>query len=171
MQQSYLAVSAAADISMSPSINGLTGGIGTGSTSWTVITDNAAGYTLSARATTSPAMQGVSASFSDYGPKEAEPDYSWSVASSAAEFGFSPEGGDVVQRYKDDGGACNTGSGETADKCWDGFDTTGKTMAEGLSNHPEGIETTVKVQAESGTSFILPSGDYSATIVVTALPL
>lgn len=169
----YLALTAAADITMSPAISGLTGGTGTGSTSWTATTDNPAGYTMTINATTNPAMQSGANSFANYTPATSDPDYSWSIASTDSEFGFTPEGTDVYSRFKDNGSsACNTGVLDTVDKCWDSLTTSTKTIAQRASgNHPSGTLTTVKVQAESGTSHIQPNGNYSATIQITLLSL
>ena len=89
---------------MTPAIPGITGGTATGEATWTVITDNPAGYSLSVKASTSPAMKGQAQgdSFADYTPvNPAVPDYNWSVADSSAEFGFTPEGSDIVSKYKE----------------------------------------------------------------------
>lgn len=171
MQETYLALSSPSDVTMN-SISGLTGGTGTGSAAWTVTTDNAAGYSLSIRSTTSPALQSGGDSFANYAPVSSDPDYSWSIATSASEFGFSPEGSDIVSRFKDNGSACNTGSLDTSDKCWDGFSTSDVVMSQRTSaNHPGGTTTTVKLQSEIGTSKIQTSGNYSAEIVVTVVAL
>lgn len=166
----YLSITAASDITMS-SFNGLTGGTGNGSTVWTVVTDNPAGYTLTLEATTNPALKSAGSQFANYTPAGADPDYTWSVASVDSEFGFTPEGVDVFSRFLDNGSSCNTGTSETADKCWDSATTTPKTIAErSTGNHPSGTTTTVKVKAESGSSHIQPDGNYSSTLIVTLLP-
>lgn len=171
-QSVYLSITAGADISMSPSIGGITGGSGTGSTSWTVTTDNLAGYTLSVRSGTNPALQSSPFSFANYTPASSDPDYNWSVAAADSEFGFTPEGTDVFSRFKDNGSSCNTGSSDTADRCWDSLTTSDKIIAQRTSgNHPSGVTTTMKVKAEVGTSHIQPNGTYTTTIEVTALPL
>lgn len=175
MQEVYLSISAPEDVSMSPSIGGVTGGTGNGSASWTVITDDPAGYSLTIKASTSPAMMSntvAGESFANYTPAGADPDFSWSVASADSEFGFSPEGSDIVQKYKDNGSACNAGSGDTSDKCWDSLSTSIKSIAGSSSaNHPSGAVTTVKFRAESGSSHIQVNGVYTATTTVTAIAL
>jgi hypothetical protein len=171
-QAVYLAISSASDVSMNPSISGISGGTGTGSTVWTVTTDNAAGYQLTIRADTTPALRSATSQFEDYTPAGADPDYNWSIAANTSEYGFTPEGSDIVQRFKDNGSACNTGSGNTADRCWDKLTTSDVLIAErSTGNHPSGTTTTVKMQAEAGNNHIQPSGTYEATIIVTALPL
>lgn len=166
----YLSITSASDISMS-SFSGLTGGTGNGSTVWTVTTDNPAGYTLTIAASTNPALTSAGSQFDNYTPTTSDPDYTWSVPSSAGEFGFTPEGVDIYSRFLDNGSSCNTGSSDTADKCWDSATTTPKTIAyRTTGNHPSGTTTTVKVRAESGSSHIQPDGAYSATLQVTLLP-
>jgi len=171
MQEGYIAISSPADVTMTPAIGGVSGGTGNGSTSWTVITDNPAGYTLSIKASTSPAMQSGANSFADYTPATAgTPDYSWSVASADSEFGFNPEGADIIQKFKDNGTNCNVGTNDTADKCWYNFSTSDENIARSsTSNHPAGTATTVKFRAESGPSHLQVEGTYQATIIATAI--
>ncbi len=171
-QLTYLAISSGSDVSMSPAIAGVSGGSGNGSTSWTVTTDNPAGYSLSVKASTNPALQSLGGTFADYTTAGADPDFSWSVAAADSEYGFTPEGVDIIQKYKDNGSACNTGSSDTVDKCWDKLTTTDKQIASRANgNHPSGTLTTLKMQAEVGSSHIQPNGTYDATITVTAIAL
>lgn len=171
-QLTYLAISSGSDVSMSPAIAGVSGGAGTGSTNWTVTTDNPAGYSLTIKADTNPALQSPGSSFADYTTSGANPDFTWTVASADSEYGFTPEGTDIIQRYKDNGSACNTGSGDTTDKCWDKLTTSDQQIAARANgNHPSGTTTTVKMQAEVGSSHIQPNGTYEAIITVTAVAL
>lgn len=171
-QATYISITAAGSVSMSPSISGVSGGTGSGSMSWTVVTDSAAGYALNIHSTTTPAMRSAGSSFADYTPAGSDPDFTWSVASTDSEFGFTPEGADVISRFKDNGSICNSGSSNTTDKCWDAITTSDTLIAQSSAgNHPSGTLTTVKVQAESGTTHIQPNGSYTATIVATAVPL
>lgn len=172
-QLTYLAISSGSDVSMSPAIAGVSGGAGTGSTVWTVTTDNPAGYSLLIKASTNPALQSIGSSFADYTTAGAAPDYSWTVASADSEYGFTPEGVDIIQRYLDNGSSCNAVAGsDTADKCWDKLTTSDQEIARRANgNHPSGTTTTVKMQAEVGSAHIQPNGTYSATITVTAVAL
>ncbi len=171
-QVTYISITAESDVAMTPSIGGVSGGTGSGSMSWTVTTDSAAGYSMSINSTTTPSLRSVSSSFADYTPAGSDPDYNWSIATTDSEFGFSPEGADIVSRYKDNGSACNTGALDTVGRCWDPLVTTDTLIAQSSAgNHPSGTLTTVKIQAESGTSHIQPNGSYTATVLVTALPL
>ncbi len=168
---STISISSPSDVTMSPSIAGVTGGTGNGSAVWTVITDNPAGYKLDIKASTNPALKYNSYSFADYTPSGGDPDYSWSIDSADSEFGFTPEGSDIVAKYKDNGSdTCATGSDMTADKCWMGFSTSDETISQsGSGNSPTGTETTVKIRAQSGSAHLQAAGDYTATITVTAV--
>lgn len=171
-QQIYMAISSPSDVNMSPNISGVSGGTGDGQASWTVTTDNPSGYEMTIEASTSPALEDGAENFADYTTGGPNPTYDWTVASSDSEFGFTPEGVDVNSRYLDDGvSACNTGSSNTVDKCWDSLDTVGKIIATRISsNHTSGTSTTVKFRAEVGANKIQPNGTYTATVTVTVLP-
>lgn len=174
MQEIYIAITAASDVVMSPAIPGISGGIGNGQTSWTVTTDDPAGYSLSIKASSSPALVFGSYSFADYVPGgDPAPDFDWSVGASASEFGFTPEGSHINVKFKDDGvDTCNTGSTDTADACWYYLSTSSENIAGSSSgNHPSGTLTTVKFRAESGASHVQQEGTYTATSSVTAIAL
>ncbi|MEI6057376.1 MAG: hypothetical protein WCQ60_00185 [bacterium] len=172
MFQTYLSLSSQGNISM-PSIGGITGGVSTSSLSWTVTTDDAAGYGLYIQASSSPALRASSgASFADYTPSGSAPDLTWSILSSASAFGFTPQGSDIIARYKDNGSVCNSGSSDTAYACWDGLSTTQKLISQSVaSNQPSGTQTSVILQAQIGSAKIQDSGAYQATITVTAVAL
>jgi len=167
----YISITSPTDINMDP-INGLIGGTSTSSIDWTVTTNSNAGYSATVKAATSPALTAVLDTFDDYTPVGSDPDFSWSIANTTAAFGYSVSGADIVDRFKDNGSACNIGTGDTAEKCWDGFSTTPKTILQTTSaNAPSGTVTTLELRAESGTNKILTADDYSATITVTAVAL
>jgi len=172
MQEVYLAITAAADVTLSPSIEGTTAGTATGSTTITVTTDGVAGYELYINASSSPALVSGANSFADYTPAGASPDFTFSIGASDSEFGFSPEGADITQEYKDDGAACNTGSSDANDRCWNGLSTTNELIAERSSgNHPSGAEITLEFRAENGASHIQTAGTYTATTTLTLIAL
>jgi hypothetical protein len=171
MQESYISISNPSDLNMTP-IGGINGEASEGTMSWQVVTDNSAGYSLNIKSNTSPALTSGTDYFSDYTPSGANPDYNFSINPSTSAFGFSPEGIDTSARYKDNGAACNTGTGETTGKCWDGLSTTAKTIAEKMTNNqPTGSTVTVRFRAESGANHIQPAGNYTAPIIVTAVTL
>lgn len=173
MDDSSISITSPSNVAME-AVNGFSGGISNGSTTWRVTTDNSTGYSLSIKAADSPAMLGqLNGSFiPDYVPATSAPDFTFSVGSAAAAFAYTPEGSDIVQRYQDNGTACNVGSGATTDACWDGFTTSNvEVAASSLANMPSGTDTTIKYRVGIGATRFLDSGVYEATIVVTATTL
>lgn len=176
MQEVYLAMTTPANVLMSESIGGLTGGSATGSTAVRVTTDGLAGYQITIEAESDPAMirSGGSGSIADYDPG-GTPSFTFDVAADEAAFGFSPEGADIATAFVDDGGVCNySGAGETdtSDRCWDGLTMSPAVIAQAYgANHPDGVTTTIKFQVEVGADANQLSGTYVATTTVTALPL
>lgn len=171
MLESYISLSvSSSSVQMLPNISGLAGGTATGTFFATVITDNPGGYSLYVNASTSPALKSGSDSFADYTPG-ANPDFSWSVLDTASEFGFTPEGADIVQKFKDNGSdTCATSTSDTADSCWYNFSTSNETISRLYSsNHPSGTQTAIKLKAQSGTSNVQAPGTYQAVITTTAI--
>jgi hypothetical protein len=172
MQEVYIALSSPSDVVMSPSIPGVTGGTANGSTTVTVTTDSPSGYSLSIASENSPAMQKGSDAIADYTPAGGDPDFTFGVGAADAFFGYSPEGADVVSRFKDDGASCNTGSLDTASACWDGLTQGGEIIASHSgANHPDGATTTVLFRVGIGSSVVQAPGTYVATTTLTAVPL
>lgn len=171
MQEVYIAISGAANVALSPSIPGVTGGTSNGSTTVTVTTDSRSGYRLSIAASQSPAMQKSGDSIADYTPA-GDPDFAFTTGAADAHFGYTPEGADIVQRFKDNGSTCNVGSQESELACWDGLSTTDVIIASNTNaNHPLGATTTVNFRVGVGGSVIQAPGIYTATTTLTALPL
>lgn len=173
MQEVYLALSVSGNVSLSPTIPGVSGGNAYGSTTVTVTTDSLSGYNLTIQAENSPAMQSSTNTIADYVPAGSDPDFNFTVGSADAYFGFSPEGPDIVDRYKDDGVVCNTPRGsDTNDRCWDGLSTTPVTISSSPdSNHPNGTNTVIEFQVGIGGAVVQPVGVYIATTTVTATVL
>lgn len=172
-----ISITSPSNVSMSPAIPGMTGSGGapsTGQAEWTVITNNNTGFSMTLIASSSPAMQGNSQgdSFADYTPATANvPDYSWSIAASAAEFGYSVEpatAADTAQIFLDNGSACNTGTGQVANKCWLNASTTAVTIINRTSEtSSSGQAEVIKFQVEQGASAFKVEDTYTATTTVT----
>jgi hypothetical protein len=160
---------------MSPAIGGVTGGTSNGSTTFTVTTDDPAGYTANIQASSSPALVNTASSsnaFADYSPSGSAPDFSFGITATASAFAFSPQGTDADQRFKNNTSICNSGTNSTAQTCWDGLSTVTKTIAGRTSNNtPTGTQTTLYFRAASGTNHIQVNGVYVATTTLTVLPL
>lgn len=176
MLESYLTVSAPNDIALTPSIPGVSGGTATGEITWTVIADGSAGFSVDLSASTDPAMilsGDPTYYFDDYTPSAGGvPDYNWSIGAGDAEFGFTVEpetAEDAVQKFLDNGvDSCNTGSTQTAGKCW--FDFNG-TADISIINRPsrtdnDGEDELISFQGQSSAK-LLKDGDYTATITTT----
>jgi hypothetical protein len=170
MQETYLAISVPGNVSLAPDIPSTGGGIANGSATWTVTTDNAAGYSMTIAASTSPALASGGDSFANYTPLGGAPDFTFSVPAASSEFGFTPEGGDIATRYQDSGGICNIAGGDTASACWDPLTTTPVTIASRVTaNHTAGTATTIRFRAESGASNTQPAGSYTALATLTVV--
>lgn len=173
MQSVFISMAGGANVSLSPSIPGLSGGTSNGSTTVTVTTDSAGGYTLTIAASQSPAMQKDGDTIADYVPA-GDPDYTFTTGAADSHLGFSPEGVDVVQRFLDDAvSACNEPAGvDTHLTCWEGLSTSAETIAQSTGpNQPDGATTSVFYRVGIGGSVVQPPGTYTATTTLTALPL
>ncbi len=171
MQEVYISMSDADPVVMDE-IGGITGGVSNGTTSVVVTTDSPSGYSLTVKAENSPAMQKGGDTIPDYSPLASpDPDMSFLVSATTTHFGFSPSGDDIVDRFRDNGSFCDTGSNDTPLTCWDGLSTTDISIAEGVTNHPNGATTTLHFRVAVGSESPLIAGDYIATTTLTALPL
>lgn len=172
MQEVYLALTAPANVSMSPAIGGVTGGTANGFTSFTATTDSLSGYQVTITASSSPALQSGSNTIADYVPTGAVPDFTFSTDTTDAHFGFTTEGTAIPARFKDTGaGVCGAGTGDVTLACWDGLSTTPIVVAEeSSSNHPVGTETTLRFRTGIGSFVTQAPGTYVATTTLTLLP-
>jgi len=172
MQAVFISMTAVSPVEMNPNIGGISGGDSNGSTSVSVLTDSPSGYQLTISAEGNPAMQKESDFIADYVPVAfPNPDMSFITGASDVHFGFSPQGSDVVARWRNDTSFCNVGSNSTAMTCWDGLSTSEQLIAQGLANHPSGATTTLYFKVGIGGGTAVPAGDYYATTTLTALPL
>lgn len=171
MQEIYLSLQVTGDVTMSPSLPGVTGGTANGSTTFTVLTDNPAGYQLTLEAENNPAMQFGVYSIANY-DAGAGADFSFAVGDGEAFFGFTPEGVDIPQVFLDDGGICGVDTLDTNFACWVGASTSAQVIAQGSgANHPSGATTTVHFRVGLGSNAGVIAGVYTATTTVTVLPL
>lgn len=172
MQQVFLSITTPTNVVLTPDIGGITGGVANGSTSVTVLTDSGSGYSLTIKAATSPALQKAGDTIADYVPVvNPNPDFAFITNPNDVHFGFSPAGVDIVNRFKDNGIACNIGSGETTLACWAGLSTSETLIASGAANHPGGTVTELYFRVGVGGGVVVPAGAYFATTTLTALPL
>ncbi len=168
-EPSYISLTSPTGTVLAPAISGLSGGTATGTATFLLSTNNASGYSLKVVADNSPALISGGNSFSDYPLADTStPDFDWSISNTSSAFGFSVFGDNVVQRFLDDGGDCNTGSGHTDGKCWSPFSTSEITLGQSASANTDNATTTMQFRAESGANHLQPAGTYTATLTITA---
>ena len=179
---SEITITAPSNVTMTPAIYGITGNLGapaSGSTSFTVKTNNATGFNLTVHSSTNPALSTGSYYFNDYTTLGAVPDFSWqSPAASSATFGFSVgasgvNGSDAVLDFiaMSGLGLCGVMPGDPNDTehCFRGFEgTTPITIVNRSTNTGSaGVTETLAFRAESNAAFLVQD-TYAATITVTA---
>jgi len=178
MQEVSLALTSASDIVMT-SLS-LTQNSSVGSTTWTVITDNSAGYSATVYATVSDVCGdrdggGATDALCDLSTTESFADISvskhqWDVSNEYA-FGYSAYGDDVTGHGTDTN--CIAGANvPSSSLLWQGFhSTTAYQIASSTERtEPTGTVTTMCVATEQDTVFA-PSGTYYATTTITVLTL
>ncbi len=169
----------AADVTMSASIPGITGGVANGSTQVRILTNDAAGYTMTISASGTPAMQGNTqgGSIPDYTPGTAGiPDYVHAVAANTAEFAYTVSAsttGDLALKFRDSGSACNTGSSDTGGfaSCWYGLSSTAtSTITRSSWTAVSGSTSTIffRTLVNSNPNPTIPEDIYVATTTLTA---
>lgn len=172
--QFYLALTTVDKVSLTPFIFGVTGGTARGSAQVLVKTNSPGGYTLMARASGTPALIASTTGDFFYNYRTASagvPDLEWNINSASSSFGFTVDGSDIVQKYRDDGIDCNqTTDIGSPDTCWSELSATDETVAYGSTYNHEtgGTITTMSFRAESGTANVQPPGLYEAYVTVTA---
>jgi hypothetical protein len=177
MEGASISITSPANVTLTPNISGLTGGNAYGTSTWTVITNNNTGFNMTLKASSSPALQGNTQgdSFANYTlTGTTTPEYTWSVAVSAAEFGYTVEPAsttDAVQDFLDNGASlCGTGSSQTSYTCWLEASTTAKTIINrSTETNAAGQAESVGFRAQSGSSAFKIQDTYTATTTATAV--
>lgn len=172
------------DVSMSPSIAGLTGGTGNGATSFVILSNSLAGYTVDLSFSTTTAMHGNASStavINNYTPASAGvPDYTFAIGGSGTpgEFAYTvtasetPATAGIDQSFLNDSAACNTGSTSSAGNCWLNPSTTPERIITRSAPTGYGTATTTlsfRVALPSNPNPIIPGDTYTATATLTAL--
>jgi hypothetical protein len=167
------------DVTMSPTLGGLTGGTANGSTQVIVRTSNITGYNLTLEASSSLGMIGIT-NPANYIPAytpsvEGVPDYDFTTAVGTARFGYSVEASttaDLAQIFRNNGSVCNDASGgDVADHCWLNSSTTPVTIVNrSTQTTASGATTTINFRVEfNGTpSPVIPDDTYISTTTITA---
>jgi hypothetical protein len=167
---SGITISDGAAVTMAPHI-GVSANGSIGSSSWTVVTNGADGYTLAVKASASPALVSGGNSFADYTETAAGTPELWSVGSGAKEFGYSAYGTDTATGTWGTSASCGAAGVPAAAQKYVGFLITDKIIATRAITTPiAGIATTICFAAEQDTVFAA-AGTYTATITGTAVTL
>jgi len=160
-----ISITAASDITLTPL--SLTQSSAVGSTTWSVTTNNPAGYTLTVNASAAPALSdsGTGEAFTDYTEAVAGVKETWSV-SNGYEFGFSGLGLHV-SGYGTDTDCIDAENVPSTGLLWEGFNGTTQIELASSTSVASGVSTSICVATEQDT-LLAPSGSYSATITATA---
>ena len=163
-----ITISDSPNVTMSRSVD-ITADTATASSTWTVVTNDTDGYTLTVQTSTDPAMQSGGDTIADYSASTPE---AWVVASGNAQFGFSAFGTDVpTGTWGSNQSACSTGDDPAlANRLYRGFASTTpiQIASSNATTTPSGTPSTVCYGVEqNGTQ--IPSGTYTATVTATAL--
>jgi hypothetical protein len=174
-------LTAPSDVTMSPTIAGITGGTANGGTQVVVYTNDSAGYNMTLTASSSAGMIGESQGGTIPALSSTTagvPDYNFdasTIAANTARFAYTVEASttaDLDQSFLDNGTLCNTGSADVELKCWLNASTTpemivnrnGETTASGAT-------TTIRFRVVVRASPVpaLPEDFYTATTTLTAV--
>jgi hypothetical protein len=167
----------ASNVTMDGSIGGLTGGTSNGQTQVIILTNNSTGFTVTIKASSSPAMQGNSkgGTITDYTPtSNVVPDFTWSVPT-GYEFGYSVSASntpDLAQKFMDDTSSCNTGAADTSqggdNACWYYLSTSATSTIVRTTNTPASGATSTVYFRLTVTPNSAPVADvYVATTTLT----
>ncbi|MFA6301308.1 MAG: hypothetical protein WC609_03075 [Candidatus Paceibacterota bacterium] len=167
---SGITISDGAAVTMAPHI-GVSANGSIGSSSWLVITNGAAGYSLAVKASASPALVSGGNSFADYTETAGGTPELWSVGSGAKEFGYSAYGTDTATGTWGTSASCGAAGVPAAAQKYVGFSTSDKIIATRATTTPvAGITTTICFAAQQNAVFAA-AGTYTATITGTAVTL
>lgn len=175
-------LTAPSNITMSPSIAGLTGGAATGSTQVVIYTNAASGYTMTIAASgTVHAMRANTTGgyINNYTPASAGvPDFSFvnNTAGQASEFGFTISASttaDLAQKFRDNGSVCNTGASDTGSAtCWTFASSTAtSTIVRSTPTLASGSTSTIifHTNVPASPSPVMTEDAYVATTTLTAV--
>jgi len=175
-------LTAPSNITMSPSIAGLTGGAATGSTQVVIYTNNSAGYTMTITASGTVAAMKANTTggyINDYTPTAGFPDFNFvnNTAGQASEFGFTVSASttaDLAQKFKDNGSTCNTGAADTSTSasCWTyATSTATTTIVTTAQTNNSGSTSTIffHTNVPASPSPALTEDTYVATTTLTAV--
>ena len=177
---SFLTQPTDVDLTGGSAINGISGGLAVGTTTFNVTTNDTNGYTVTIAFDSAVAMQGdsgVSTDIPNYAPTVGgTPDYNFSVSTGEAWFAYTAYNNttpaDTDASFKDNGSTtCGSGTASVG-HCW--FNKTTATdpeqIIDGAQTAISGATSTLVFQVGVGSDPdpALDSGTYTATATLTA---
>lgn len=175
-----ISITAAPDVTMAPTIAGITGGTANGQTQVVVTTNNNDGYTLaidfasSSYGTAAMNRNGGGGDIDDYATST-EADFGFRQSTTLAQFAFSvtaSTSNDVATAFEDNGSTCGNADTGNTGNCWMGPSSTASAIIinTGAATPVSGSTSTVKfrVHVPSDPSPAIPTGFYTATTTLTA---
>lgn len=166
-----ITIDSPSDVTMSPNITAINN-TSTGKITWTVISNDSDGYTLTLAASGSPALGEITDKFDVFFTDMDDATTTFVQAVSSNFFGFSATGTDVDTN---DYGSASSDCSDATDlttlnfRGFNGTDTqSGVATASGVTAK-SGNETTICLLASQGSNVFAASGDYRATTSATAL--
>lgn len=170
----------AANVTMTGSLNGITGGTANGTTTAVVQTNSNTGYEMTIaffNNGSAQTMQGDvtdSDAIRDYPSLAGQPTFMFSTASTSAVFAYrvsASNSSDLDPSFLNNGSVCNSGSTFTADRCWMEPTTTTFQIIDRTSAATAGATTTInfRVHVPNNPSPALVADVYTATATLTAI--
>jgi hypothetical protein len=172
------------DVTMTPAIQGITGGNAFGTSTVAINTNNPTGYNMTIAFATTTALQGenIGSDIDNYIPAggAGDPDYNFAVGANDAEFGYTVRSVttplDVADMFQHNGSNnCDAGqTGTAAGHCW--YNVANATDAVTIIDRPTatpgtGATSTIvfQVGVSANPSPAVQTGFYTATATLTAL--
>lgn len=163
------------NVIMDTQLQGLTGGISNGSTTFAITTNNSLGYEVGITFASTTAMEHeTSGAFIPNLGTTIVPDFNTAAVASSSAFAYSITGPEIVTLFTGTTAGCNTGSGTgDADACWRlTADATVSSLVvdSNAASNPAGdsYDLYFRVVVDQNPSPALPEGFYTATTTLTA---
>ena len=168
---------AAPDVTMSPSIGGVTGGTGDGGTQFRIVSSNGTGFSVTLN-TESNSMEGedTTGTIPALIPTVVNvPNFTFTTApTNSAAFAYTIKATtttDVATLFRDNGSSCNTGSNSTENRCWLNASTSAITILNRTTQtESSGATSTLyyRVIIAADPAPLIPEDIYTATTTLTA---
>ncbi len=169
------------NITLSNDIAGLTGGTATGTTPFSVTSNNPTGHQVTIEFSAPTAMNHTEAlgTIPNYTPTTpGTPDYLFTLPANTAAFAYTVHSAtsslDIAPNFLNNGSTCNTGTTSSLNTCW--YNQADATMPTTLINsttptHSNGNHYSLdfQVQVDANVTPALPTGFYVATATLTVV--